>query len=138
MLGGLKSLLYVSRCSEPLDDDEIFRLYKTAVENNAMEGLTGVLVHDGDIFLQLLEGGEEALSTMMARLHKDPRHCDIEVRDERAIEERSFGGWTMKLVKVDRAHMAAVTNLDGELGPNVQPEIRKLIIDTLHEISRTD
>jgi hypothetical protein len=136
--GTLKSLLYVSRCTAPLDDAQIFRLYKTAVENNAIEGLTGVLIHDGNVFLQLLEGGEEAVAAMMARLRADPRHCDIEVRDERVIARRSFGSWNMRLVKIDRAHMAAITNVDDDLGPHVDPAIRTLIVDTLHEISQPD
>ncbi|CAM3209236.1 hypothetical protein SPAN111604_10490 [Sphingomonas antarctica] len=138
MQGPLKSLLYVSRCTAPLDDDQIFRLYKTSVENNAIDGITGVLIHDGNVFLQLLEGGDNAVTAMMARLGRDPRHCAIQVRDERVIEQRSFGTWNMKLLKIDRAHMAAVTNLEDDFGPSVAPEIRQLIIDTLHEISSAD
>jgi hypothetical protein len=100
-----------------------------------MEGITGVLVYDGDVFLQVLEGGAESLDMMMAKLCKDARHYNVEVRDDRLINQRSFGGWTMKLLKIDRAHMAAVESLDDELGPAVDPAIRELIIENLRLVS---
>lgn len=138
MQGALKSLLYTSECTAPLDDAQVFHLYKTAIDNNALEGVTGLLIHDGTGFLQLIEGGEAAVDVTLAKLRRDPRHCNIVVRDERTIERRSFADWTMKLVQIDRAHMAAVGSMDDELGPRVDPVIRALILDNVHRMGRAD
>ncbi len=129
--GALKSLLYRSRRAQPLDDTQVYEIYKQATENNALEGITGLLVHDGNFFVQLLEAGDAALTAMIHKLEADPRHCDIEIIDERVIERRSFGTWSMKLVKVDHAPFVAVKDLEAELGDHIDPAIRALIIDTV-------
>ena len=138
MQGALKSLLYRSRRAQPLDDAQVYEIYRQATDNNALEGITGVLIHDGDYFVQLLEAGEDAMAGMMNKLRADPRHCNLEVIDERTIERRSFGGWSMKLVKVDHAPFVAVDDVETEIADHVDPEIRALIIETVAASSRGD
>src|SRR6478735_1491769 len=128
MQGELRSLTYTSRAADGLDEDAIFRIYKAALELNAIDGITGLLVYDGQSFMQIIEGGQEALDALVVRLRQDPRHCDFNILDERTIAVRSFAGWSMRMVKVDRAHLRAVEDLDVELGARVQPDVRAMLL----------
>lgn len=128
MQSELQSLTYISRAAEKLSDDDVFAIYKTATELNAIDGITGLLVFDGAVFMQIVEGGQDALDALVTRLEGDTRHHKLDIVDKRAIAVRSFADWSMKLVKVDRAHMRGVDDLDGELGPRVQPDIRDMLL----------
>jgi hypothetical protein len=134
----LKSLTYVSRAADGLTDEDVFRIYKTATEFNSLDGVTGLLVYDGTVFMQVVEGTDDALSALVTRLKRDVRHRELRIVDQRAISTRSFADWSMKLLRVSRAHMAAVESIETELGPRVAPEIRAMLVGTvtvMHEIA---
>jgi hypothetical protein len=130
----LHALTYVSRADAGLNDDDVYRIYKSAMEYNTLDGITGLLVYDGACFLQIVEGAHEALYALVKRMSHDSRHADLNIIDERIIERRSFADWSMKLVKIDRAHMQGVASLDTELGPRVDPEIRAMLLDAVAKL----
>lgn len=125
----LQSLTYISRAADGLTDDDVFNIYKTAMEYNSLDGVTGLLIFDGTCFMQIIEGSQTALDALLLRMSRDARHQALDIIDKRAITVRSFADWSMKLVRVDRAHMKGVDNLAGELGPRVAPEIRAMLLD---------
>jgi len=53
-------------------------------------GLTGTLILMDGFFLQVLEGYRHALRERFAIIAADPRHCDVNVRQSIAINERTF------------------------------------------------
>ena len=128
MIGPLKSITYVSRARPNLTDADVFTIYRDAMTTNALQGVTGLLVYDGRTFLQIVEGAEEALQDLVRRLRGDDRHQAVIVVDDREIGCRSFGSWSMKLLRIDRAHLTGVTNADELMGPGVQPEIRAMLL----------
>lgn len=125
----LQSLTYISRAAGGLSDDDVFAIYKTAMEYNALDGVTGLLTFDGNCFLQIIEGSAIALDAILGRMNRDWRHELLNIVDRRTINVRSFADWSMKLVRIDRAHMTGVESLAEVLGPRVQPEIRALLIE---------
>ena len=127
MIGPLKSVTYVSRARPDLTDDDVYKIYRYAMTSNALQGITGLLVYDGTTFLQIVEGGEEALLALFVRLRRDDRHQKVVIVDDRDIGVRSFGTWSMHLLRVDRAHMTGVASADELMGPGVQPEIRAML-----------
>ena len=107
----------------------MFRIYKTAMDYNSLDGVTGLLLFDGSCFLQIIEGSQTALDALLGRMGNDARHERLTIVDQRAISVRSFADWSMKLVRVDRAHMTGIDNLAAELGSRVQPEIRAMLLE---------
>lgn len=128
MQSKLQSLTYISRAADGLSDEDVYAIYKTAQELNAVDGVTGLLVFDGAVFMQIVEGGEDALNALVTRLEGDTRHHKLDIVDQRVITERSFADWSMKLINVDRAHLRGIDDLDTELGPRVQPDIRAMLL----------
>ena len=125
----LQSLTYVSRAAVGLSDDDVFNIYKTAMEYNALDGVTGLLIFDGGWFMQIIEGSQTALDALLVRMSRDTRHHALNIVDKRTIKARSFADWSMKLVRIDRAHMKGIDSIASELGPRVQPEIRTMLLD---------
>jgi hypothetical protein len=63
--------------------------------NNARAGVTGALVCRADLYLQMLEGPEEAVRKIYASICKDDRHMEIRQRFLEPVTERMFPDWAM-------------------------------------------
>lgn len=90
-------LIYTSRESQEFTAAALKKILMTARLRNHEVGVTGVLVYQGGMFLQALEGAEDEVETIFARIEKDPRHCDLTVlhRDLSVGKRRMFGEWSM-------------------------------------------
>jgi len=55
---------------------------------NADRGITGVLVFDGQSFVQYLEGPALAVQALMSRIADDPRHTALRVLHQGALQRR--------------------------------------------------
>jgi hypothetical protein len=90
----IHQLIYMS---EPFgfDDGMLNGILSISRRNNVRDGLTGALVCRRDIYLQLLEGQEEAVETAYARIKRDDRHLGIVRLLSEATEARLFPDWAM-------------------------------------------
>ncbi len=100
----LVRLLYASRAVEPLTQEVIDDILSHSRKVNPAGGITGLLCHSGDIFMQVLEGGREPVSALYNRIANDPRHRDVVVLHHEEVTERRFAGWTMGQVNLTRVN----------------------------------
>lgn len=133
----LKTLTYTSRARLDLSDAELEQIHETARHLNALDGISGLLVFDGTRFLQIIEGSEAAIDDLVERLRRDTRHSAFEVRDERAVQKRSFSGWSMQLVRVSSGYRAARSELAPLLPSETSAEIREIALRMSDELSTT-
>jgi hypothetical protein len=133
----LKSFTYTSRARLDLTQNEVHDIVREARRCNALDGVTGILVFDGSRFLQVLEGAEDAVDSLVERLRRDPRHLAFEVRDERFVEDRSFPSWSMELVRVSAGFMLARDELTTKLPASVSPSVRNLAMQMSDELDAT-
>jgi hypothetical protein len=63
---------------------------------NGRDGITGALICRSDIYLQLLEGPRTPVEAAFARITKDDRHLEVELRLSRPISGRLFPQWSMR------------------------------------------
>ncbi len=102
----LVRLTYASRATEPMPPDALAALVRHAATRNQAVGVTGLLCASGDVFLQVLEGGRGAVSTLYNRIAQDPRHRDVTLLRYDEVDERHFAGWSMGQVRMDRLNPA--------------------------------
>ncbi len=100
----LVRLLYASRAVEPLSPEVIDDILASSRKGNPALGITGLLCHSGDIFMQVLEGGRDAVSALYNRISSDPRHRDVIILQYEEITDRRFAGWTMGQVNLSRVN----------------------------------
>ncbi len=100
----LVRLLYASRVHGPLSPEMIDSVLASSRRNNQSLGVTGLLCHSGDIFLQVLEGGRDAVNQLYRRISSDTRHTDVVLLHYEEITERRFSGWTMGQVNLARVN----------------------------------
>ena len=102
----LVRLMYASRTTEAFKPESLSAILKKSTANNPSVGVTGVLCSSGEVFLQVLEGGRSQVSALYNRIATDPRHRDVVMLSYEEIEERSFAGWAMGQVNMNRLNPA--------------------------------
>lgn len=98
----LVRLMYTSRVPSPISADQLMAILRQARLNNPQHGITGALCHANGIFLQVLEGGREAVNRLYNRIAADPRHEQVTLLNYAEIRERRFVGWAMGQVNMTR------------------------------------
>lgn len=99
----LVRLLYASR-SKGVTSETIDAILAQSRGHNPAHGITGILCHSGDMFMQVLEGGREAVNHLYRKISRDPRHEDVTLLHYEEISERRFAGWTMGQVNFARVN----------------------------------
>ena len=114
----LVRLLYASRIID-VSPSAIEAILAKSRANNTACGITGILCHGQDVFLQALEGGRSTVNELYGRIQRDPRHKEITLLHFEEIEERLFGGWTMGQVNLTKAHLATLLRFSAR--PKLDP-----------------
>ena len=104
----LVRLLYVSRASDTLTPAMIDSIVNQSRKNNPDAGITGLLCHSGNVFMQVLEGGRAAVNATYARILRDARHNDVQLLLYEEITERRFAGWTMGRANLDKINISVL------------------------------
>ena len=102
----LVRLMYASRAVPAVDQEELLAILKKSKANNPKVGVTGALCFSEGIFLQVLEGGRNAVNQLYNRIASDARHTDVVLLNFDEIDERRFSGWSMGQVNMQRLNPA--------------------------------
>jgi hypothetical protein len=98
----LVRLLYASRATDRVSQEELLKILSQSKVHNPESGITGVLCSSGQMFLQVLEGGRMQVNALYNHIAADPRHKDVVILSYEEISERKFAGWSMGQVNLER------------------------------------
>ncbi|MEM8955937.1 MAG: BLUF domain-containing protein [Verrucomicrobiota bacterium] len=100
-------VVYMSEATEPFSDPELDRLLEHARVNNRSLGISGILLYEDNMFLQMIEGPARSIIKLYGTIRKDPRHKNIVTISEGDAIERQFGQWTMAHYKIESDNAGA-------------------------------
>lgn len=100
----LVRLLYASRAAQAVTPEHIESILAQCRAHNPALGLTGILCWSGDVFMQVIEGGRDAVNAKYNEIVRDPRHKDVALLWYGEIPERRFAGWTMGQVNLSKVN----------------------------------
>lgn len=126
-------LVYVSRAVREMPLDKVLSLIAKARTTNKALEITGALLYDRGIFLQILEGSDAAVEGLYAAIARDQRHTNTRVLMREAISDRLFSNWSMGHSGATLDDLAALPGLNGFFtsGKTVydmgHPELEKLL-----------
>ncbi|WP_344710164.1 BLUF domain-containing protein [Sphingomonas humi] len=129
------SITYTSLAALDLTAEQVHDIHQSAEALNGVDGISGILIFNGTHFLQIIEGPPDAVRELLERIRRDPRHSGIEIRDERMVDERLFGGWLMRLVRVRSRYTLAQEDVIAQLPEELSPAIRDRILSMIGQIS---
>ncbi|WP_321296417.1 BLUF domain-containing protein [Marinifilum fragile] len=107
-------IVYVSFSRNQLSELELDELLSEIRPKNLATGVTGLLLYNDEIFIQVIEGESDTIHDLYDRLQNDKRHTNIVKILEERIDQRSFPNWSMgyqKLSKEDSKDLPGFTDV---------------------------
>lgn len=106
----LRSVAYVSTASRAMSIEELEDLQSEAIRLNTETGTTGILLYSDGNFMQCFEGVESTIELTYDRIRSSTKHRSlIELMNE-PIEQRSFVGWYMALLRPPASEMLKLSS----------------------------
>lgn len=91
---GLHRIIYSSR-PFGYDSGMLNGILMDARTANERDAITGALICRDDVYLQWLEGPEDAVKATVERIKRDDRHLDLALHVDAGVSERVFADWAM-------------------------------------------
>jgi hypothetical protein len=88
-------LFYISNASPTESDEQVQDILMSARRNNPANGITGVLLHGGGLFMQVVEGPEQKVLRQYVKILDDRRHDDARILHISSAHSRIFEQWSM-------------------------------------------
>lgn len=89
------AVAYASTAVAGLAVADLDRLLVDARAHNHLEGVTGVLLHDGRRFFQYIEGPEGGVARIYARIRASRLHVELVELQNGPVEQLYFTRWHM-------------------------------------------
>ncbi|MEO8836487.1 MAG: BLUF domain-containing protein [Caldimonas sp.] len=86
---------YVSRATSAFDTRSVQSILQASRRDNASRDITGCLLFSGRCFAQVLEGREDVVEALAARIAGDARHADVRFLHRSRQHERDYADWSM-------------------------------------------
>ena len=122
----ISQYLYISTAPS-LSREDVDSILASSQRNNPARGVTGLLLYNGRNFLQLLEGEESELVSLMMKISHDPRHTGISMIDRKMVQIRACPDWAMRRVMIADSVEKRRASLEAELPAGLDPQTRKII-----------
>lgn len=102
----LCAVAYVSEVVDAVRSADLDPILRDAVGFNKVAGVTGVLVFDGQRFLQYFEGPGDGVDSVYQRVLNARTHHNVRELARGRIGTRQFPCWTMATAAVDAAALS--------------------------------
>lgn len=93
-------LIYLSTATRLMEEKDLADLLEESRRNNLDHQITGLLLYLDGTFIQVIEGEEEKIRTLISNIIDDERNKDLQILNEDEIESRHFHGWSMGFLKI--------------------------------------
>ncbi|WP_284123891.1 BLUF domain-containing protein [Parerythrobacter aestuarii] len=124
----MRQVVYISTAAKIAESD-LEDILQAAKDNNVDIGVTGILLFNGQNFLQVLEGSDEMLDALVDRIEVDPRHSGLVVMSDLDISERCFPDWSMQLVRLSSSVEQRKEELSAVLPASLDDTVRKQLLN---------
>lgn len=115
---GLITLVYVSFANKKMTEEELVTILDTARTNNKELDVTGMLLYRDGFFIQALEGEQDIVEPLFAKISQDERHKNILTVYQNSIQERSFSDWSMGFNRLEDSDLEELEGFNGMLNAN--------------------
>jgi hypothetical protein len=126
-------LLYISHPAATISDQQVQDILLAARRNNPGNNITGILVHGGGLFMQVLEGPEQEVLRQYVKILDDHRHSNPEILHISPTNKRIFEKWSMGSIEGDPLQFQYISDLRARREEVIDA---KTFTDTMREFVR--
>lgn len=119
-------LIYMSVLAPATDVRNVADIVRRSRSYNRLNGLTGILIFDGQRFCQHIEGDRESVLLLVEKIAADRRHNQLRILHQGFVgTERRFSEWSMAYA-LDTTG-AVLDALFATMGPKAVATLRQLL-----------
>lgn len=118
----LLELIYTSRSTAKPGTSHVQDILASAEKNNVASFITGLLLFDGERYIQVLEGEAENVEKIYDIIFNDDRHDTIELLHNGPILGRSFEGWRMAYDAIPKGLLEGLSEHMGVVSLELEPD----------------
>ena len=104
-------LLYISHAAPTISDEQVQDILLSSRRNNSASSITGILIHGGGLFMQVLEGQEQDVIRKYVKILDDPRHSGAQILYISPANNRIFEKWSMGGIESDPLQFQYIAKL---------------------------
>lgn len=104
--------IYASTASRAFAPRELAELLARARHGNAARDVSGILLHIGGNFFQVLEGEAATVDALFELIRHDPRHTRVTAIVREPIARRAFADWSMGFAEMTASDFDDATGLN--------------------------
>lgn len=108
----IHAVVYASQVTAGLPAERLEALVQDAARFNQLAGVTGLLLFDGERFLQYLEGPDDGLHAAYDRVLTASSHSDVMQLARGLVGSRLAPCWSMTMVGTDRRELGKIAAAD--------------------------
>jgi len=91
------TICYTSKSTTSLAKTEVESIFESTITNNAVRGITGILLYNSGHFFQVLEGTKEEVKTLFYDvIYPDERHTELFIVMEKSTALPFFNSYSSK------------------------------------------
>lgn len=129
----LSLLVYRSRSTHQLKKEKVVAMSKHFALRNRERNITGMLVFDGEYFMQVLEGPRQKISALYELIQSDPRHEEVVTVLDEPIYRRTFDDWGLGFIVINDEGGKQIISSDATF----DHQLNKLGLDDLERVDTT-
>jgi len=129
----LSLLVYRSRSTTELKKDKVVAMSKHFAYRNRDRNITGMLVFDGEYFMQVLEGPRQKITALYELIQSDPRHEEVVTVLDEPIYRRTFDDWGLGFIVINDEGGEHIISSD----ITFDNQLHKLGLDDLGRVDET-
>lgn len=126
-------LLYISHAAPMISDEQVQDILLSSRRNNSASNITGILIHGGGLFMQVLEGPEQDVLRKYVKILDDPRHSDAQILYISPANDRIFEKWSMGGIESDPLQFQYISKLRARRLQVIEPNT---FTETMREFAR--
>jgi hypothetical protein len=134
-------VVYVSTATKPMGIRDLEEMLEQARRKNKEKNITGILLYANKTFIQVLEGETDFVDELYEVISKDERHKNCILIEKIAIEQKSFGSWSMGFLNIEDADITKMKGFsDFLINENKEDLIisnSKLVMEVLYYFKNT-
>jgi hypothetical protein len=128
-------VLYISFATVPITPLVVKSIESKASVNNPRDGITGILLMNSNMYMQLLEGEKENVKKKFETIKSDQRHEEVTLIYEGETEARFFEDWSMLCKEINHCDLAFITKIVPYFNKDKILESPMDLVEILHNFS---
>ena len=104
-------LTYRSVALNKINSVEITKILNISREFNLKNNITGCLLFYKNEFVQILEGEQDVIEKLYAKIEKDKRHSNVTLIAKKVKNERTFKNWAMAYHEITNDDISEISKM---------------------------